>query len=200
MIRRIPRKILLIAFAVVVAMAIGIPTALASIPAPDGSITACYHTPVPTHGTPLNIIDTASGSCGGGMTSVLWNQTGPQGATGPTGATGATGATGPTGATGATGAAGPAGPSGISNYQLIQQPENVGCYGEWSISIPTGDQVLGAGVDAPTSFSPFFVSANGPDPSDSTKWEFQAGYATEQGGCAAGGTINLWMTVATVSS
>jgi len=190
-VRNIPRKFLLLAIAVIGVLAIGIPSALAatsSIPDPSGVIHACYKTAVAAHGSPLKVIDSnAGGSCAAGYSPLTWDQVGPTGPTGPAGATGATGGTGP------------AGPSGISNYQLVQQTEHVGCYGEYTLPIPAGDQVLGAGVDSPSSFSPFIQSANGPDPSDSTQWEFQVGYAIQSGGCS-GGTVNLWMTVATVSS
>jgi hypothetical protein len=57
-----------------------------------------------------HVLSVLSGKrCGRGETYLLWNVTGPKGATG---ATGAKGATGPAGATGPQGPAGPAGPQG----------------------------------------------------------------------------------------
>lgn len=80
--------------------------ALASIPDSGGTIHGCYQSPPPAHGANLQVIDTGNGgSCGGGMVSLTWNQTGPQGPAG------ATGPQGPQGAAGATGSQGPAGPS-----------------------------------------------------------------------------------------
>lgn len=110
---RLTKKTVFIVLAALLALAIGVPTALASIPDPSGVIHACHKTAVAAHGSPLQVIDSnAGGSCAVGYTELTWNQLGP---TGPAGATGAIGATGPAGATGATGAAGPstAGPSGL---------------------------------------------------------------------------------------
>jgi hypothetical protein len=97
--------------AAAVALAAGGTVAYASVPDPGGVIHACYKTPVPAHGTPLNVIDTAGGSCGSGTTAITWNQQGPQGPAGPAGPQGPQGATGPAGPQGDTGPTGPAGPS-----------------------------------------------------------------------------------------
>lgn len=103
--------------------------AQASIPAPGGTIHACYRTNTgllqPPIGT-VRIIDNSNSSCGAGETSITWSQTGPQGPVGATGATGATGAqgsqgipgsVGPSGLTGATGPTGPTGAPGTPGPQ-----------------------------------------------------------------------------------
>ena len=67
-----------------------------SIPAPDGSIAACY----PTQGSlkPMYLVDTTvTATCPNGFSMVTLNQ---HGQPGPTGATGATGVSGTTGASG----------------------------------------------------------------------------------------------------
>jgi hypothetical protein len=61
-------------------LSLGTGVAVASIPAGNGTITACYKKPVPGHGTPLNIIDPeAGGTCANGNTAVTWSQQGPPG-------------------------------------------------------------------------------------------------------------------------
>lgn len=74
----------------------GLGIASAAIPDSSGVIHACYKTPVPGHGTNLEVIDSENGgTCANGYSPVTWNQTGPQGATGATGATGPAGPAGP---------------------------------------------------------------------------------------------------------
>ena len=106
------------------AVAIGLTSSatLAAIPAPDGSISACFA----KNGT-LRIVDSAA-LCMRGETPLIWNQAGPAGPQGPQGATGATGATGPIGPmgllglTGAQGAQGPAGPQGAAGTAAFKDP------------------------------------------------------------------------------
>lgn len=76
---------------------------LMAIPDSSGELHAVYHNPPAAHGSPLNIIDPATGTPGGGQVEVTWSQTGPQGPIGPQG---------PQGATGPQGAAGPPAPVG----------------------------------------------------------------------------------------
>lgn len=170
---------------------LGTGVAHAAIPDSSGVIHGCYKPTSDGHNAPLGVIDTAlsNGSCPAGDTTVTWNQVGPQGPAGATGTAGATGATGP------------AGPAGISNYQLIQQSEPSGCSGgTFYLSIPSGTQVIGAGVDNPGGPDGYLTALNGPDPSDSTKWEFNVNNGIPFQGCGPSVTMNLWMTVATVSS
>ncbi len=90
-----------------VLLAVSSIVAYASIPAPDGTITACYK---PSDGK-LFVIDSNS-TCPSGTTSLTWNQTGPQG---PTGATG------------------PQGPAGVSgkNFHTPSQVDIVP--GQWNV-------------------------------------------------------------------
>ena len=102
--------------AVVVALALGVGAAIASIP-DNGVIHACYK----SNGD-LRLADPAAqNNCKNNETALDWNVQGPAGAQGPVGPTGPTGPAGPagpagpkgdTGATGSTGAAGPAGAKG----------------------------------------------------------------------------------------
>jgi hypothetical protein len=156
----------------------GIGIAQAVIPDSSGVIHGCYHPQSDGHNSALGVIDTAlsNGHCPSGNTELTWNQTGPAGPAG---------------------AQGPAGPPGVSGYQLITQPESYGCSGHTSLSIPAGDVVTGAGVDTPGgSPSQFFSSVTGPDPSDSSKWEFGVeDPSTNIIGNCAGVNVVLWMTV-----
>jgi hypothetical protein len=85
-----------------------------AIPDSNGQLHAVYKDPPPAHGSPLNIIDPATGSPGGGQAGVSWNVAGPQGPQG---------ATGPAGAQGVAGAQGPEGPEGIQGIQGDTGPQ-----------------------------------------------------------------------------
>ncbi len=87
-----------------VVMGMGI--AHASIPAPDGTITAC------TTRVSTRLIDTTSQRCRGSEKPVTWNAAGVAGAVGPAGPAGPAGAAGPPGLAGAPGAVGPQGEPG----------------------------------------------------------------------------------------
>lgn len=74
--------------------------ALASIPASDGTISACYNLKKDT----FRVIDTAAGGvCDKKETALSWNQKGPKGDTGPVGTQGPKGDTGPIGPQGPAG-------------------------------------------------------------------------------------------------
>jgi len=81
--------------------------AYASIPAGDGTITACYGR---SNGD-LRIVDTSQ-ACRPNEQSISWNQNGGSSVPGPTGPEGPAGPQGPTGPGGPSGPAGPAGPTG----------------------------------------------------------------------------------------
>ena len=86
----------------------------ASIPAADGTFTACYTTT--TSVKTFYLIDKGAGqSCPKGYQEVQFNQKGqpgPAGSPGPAGPAGSPGPTGPPGPTGSPGPTGPPGPSG----------------------------------------------------------------------------------------
>ena len=84
--------------------------AAASIPASDGTITTCYSAGTTSVGATalLDIKDTATGGCPLGLTTLIFNRTGPKGPPGASGH-GARGAAGPRGRTGRRGPRGPAG-------------------------------------------------------------------------------------------
>jgi len=91
--------------AVMAVMAGGL--AYAAIPDGGGVIHGCYNPngAKGTNGTPLNIVDTASGACNGSQKEITWNQVGPQGPPGLKGDKGDKGDQGPQG---------PAGPGATS--------------------------------------------------------------------------------------
>ena len=76
-----------------------------AIPDANGELHATYQNPPPAHGAPLNIIDPATGSPGGGQAEVSWSVAGPPGAQGPQGIAGSQGVAG---------TPGPQGPPGSS--------------------------------------------------------------------------------------
>lgn len=82
-----------------------------AIPDSNGQLHAVYQSTPPAHGAPLNIIDPATGSPGGGQAEVTWNVAGPRGLQG---------ATGPAGPQGIAGAQGPQGPQGVQGIQGVQ--------------------------------------------------------------------------------
>jgi hypothetical protein len=102
-----------IALTAVVAGAGGL--VIASIPAPDGTITGCYH----KENGQLRVVESAS-QCNPSELALTWQQqgpAGPQGPIGPQGPAGPQGATGPQGLTGPAGPEGPAGPTGPEGPQ-----------------------------------------------------------------------------------
>lgn len=112
--------------------------ALASIPGPDGTISACY-----ARNGEVRIIDSTA-SCRARETAIRWNQQGIQGPAGRDGRDGAAGATGPVG---------PEGPAGAGMTVLeaaepatISLPEDeslVDAEGpELTIDVPTGGALV----------------------------------------------------------
>lgn len=86
--------------ATVAALAIGGTVAFGAIPAPDGTITACYVKAATDTGaiSPMYLRDTAkSGSCPTGYTTLTWKQQGVPGPVGPSGPPGPMGPAGPAG-------------------------------------------------------------------------------------------------------
>lgn len=108
-----------IALTAVVALAGGI--VVASIPAPDGTITGCYHK---TNGQ-LRVVESAD-KCNPSELALTWQQQGPQGPQGPVGPQGPAG---PQGATGPQGLTGPQGPQGATGPQGIQGEPGVSSSG-----------------------------------------------------------------------
>lgn len=147
--------------------------ALAAVPAPNGTITGCYH----NQSGALRVVDSAE-QCRRQETAMTWNQqgpTGPTGAQGPQGETGttgpqglpgepgATGPQGPQGPAGADGAAGPAGPAGISRATFAGTGGRVGLDGDNFVQLasdvlPEGSWVLSATANFRL---PFFFGGEG---------------------------------------
>jgi hypothetical protein len=99
--------------------------AFAAIPAPDGTITACYLQNGGIQGPKgsLRVVDTAS-QCRTGETALTWGRQGQPGPAGPAGAPGAAGAAGAPGAQGAPGpqgTPGPAGANGVSGRVVVAE-------------------------------------------------------------------------------
>lgn len=95
------KKLLVVAGAAAIAAATaGGVFAYASVPDGGGTITACYPTAAAQTGAPaqLLIVDTATGHCPAGFSTLTWAQQGAPGPTGPQGPAGPQGPPGPTGA------------------------------------------------------------------------------------------------------
>ena len=107
------KRLVVVVNAVVLSL-IGGAVAFGSIPASNGTITACYDKSTKV----LRVIDAAKETCKQNEQTISWSQTGPagsQGSIGPQGATGLQGPSGPTGPEGVkgeTGSQGPVGPDG----------------------------------------------------------------------------------------
>ena len=120
--------------------------AYASIPDATGVIHGCYNPngAKGMNGTGLNIIDTASASCGKSMQPISWNQKGPTGGVGPPGAKGTTGTTGAAGPSGPTGAAGPS--NAYTNYGDLTSIGEALTQTISSVTLPVGKYTLSAAV------------------------------------------------------
>lgn len=159
--------------------------ATASIPDSGGVVHGCYKSNANGSNSALGVIDTAlsGGHCPTGDTALTWNQTGPQGPQGPQG---------------------PAGSPGMSGYQLLTQSVSIGrdfvCSETWTMDIPAGKVVVGAGIDRPGGEDGFVDTSNGPDPGDSSKWEFEASDNVPNQGCGFDTSLTSWIAVVTVSS
>src|SRR5262249_22044325 len=123
--------------------------ALATIPASDGTISACYG----KSGGALRIIDPTVSKCATLEQPLTWNQIGPKGAVGPQGPKGDAGPQGPkgdpgqqgpkgdSGAQGASGLQGDPGPAGADGPQGPQGPKDTtGDQGAQGPAGPKGDQ------------------------------------------------------------
>ena len=122
------RRRMVVVAAVCVAMFAVFTVAIrASIPAPNGVITACYE----RENGKLRVIDSAVTTCKYEETKLTWNQIGPQGPQGiqgpqgVPGPVGATGQQGPVGPAGPTGPQGPSGPAGTSQATVFFNTTNV---------------------------------------------------------------------------
>jgi hypothetical protein len=94
--------------------------AYATIPAPDGTITAC----IDREDSSMRVIDAPTRKCSThDETTLRWNQTGPQGPQGERGPQGVQGPDGPKGADGGKGADGARGPEGPRGPDGPQGPK-----------------------------------------------------------------------------
>jgi hypothetical protein len=205
---------LLLALAVAGA-AFGIATAVqAAIPDASGVIHGCYSAngSKQTNGTALNIIDSASASCGKSMQAIPWNQRGPTGSAGTNGTNGkdgkngATGPAGPTGQNGtngtpgATGATGPTGQNGTDGKDGARGPSGptgaTGPSDAW-VDVVSGT-VPGPGVAADLTGGPTLAAGNYVVNGTFTAGPLPAGSATVQLECLiAKRSDNIIKTVAT---
>ena len=110
--------------------------AFASVPNPDGTISACYFK---IDGS-LRVIDPAKNQqCLRIETPLSWNQLGPRGPQGATGPAGVAGPQGSTGLQGLTGITGPQGPQGVTGPAGVAGPIGAtGPQGPTGLQGPTG--------------------------------------------------------------
>ena len=152
----LPRRVLVIAGAATVLVAVGTAAGAAIItggPVSSGVVSACYKTASSGGAHAVQLEDTGH-TCPSGYTHLTWNQKGQTGATGPQGPKGATGATGPQGpkgATGATGPQGPKGPAGATNAYVDYGPGgaigNANYTTVGQLTLPAGNWVVSATID-----------------------------------------------------
>jgi hypothetical protein len=105
------RRLLWIGAPITVAvLLLGVGSALATIPASDGTITACYGKALGL----VRIIDASNQKCTSLETKLTWSQAGPQGNPGPAGPTGPAGTNGTNGKDGSNGKDGTNGTNGTT--------------------------------------------------------------------------------------
>lgn len=63
------------------------------------------------------------------------------------------------------------------------------------LAIPSGKIVIASGIRV-DSFGNAYMSADGPHPTDSTKWRFQMSINQQSGGSGYSMTCHCWMIVA----
>ncbi|HET7450872.1 MAG TPA: hypothetical protein VFJ78_09755 [Gaiellaceae bacterium] len=112
------KRRLVVASAAAVALIVSSGVALATIPGSGGVINGCY---AKKDGS-LRVVDTSTGTCKTGETSLVWNQTGPQGPKGDPGLQGPKGDPGQQGPQGPKGDMGPIGLQGVPGPQGPQGP------------------------------------------------------------------------------
>jgi hypothetical protein len=126
--------------------------AVASIPSSGGKITTCYSASSTSAGvaTPLEIVDTAHGSCPAGTAALTLNQTGPRGPKGASGSVIGRGARGPAGPRGRTGPVGPTGPSSKGEVPVFEaggssvNPTATGPVPDILLNVPAGSYAINA--------------------------------------------------------
>lgn len=140
--RIITKRTATIAVPTIAALGAGGAFAAASIPGPDGTLSACYSTNGALDGR-VRLVN-GPGDCRRDENFIQWNQRGP---TGPQGLVGAQGATGPQGETGPQGGIGPQGVTGPQGDTGPQGPQGetgpAGANGTQAILI--GGQALNSG-------------------------------------------------------
>jgi hypothetical protein len=140
-------RLVVVAAGAVLAIQVG--TAVAGIPATNGTIHGCY-SPAGAkagNGTQLNIVDSDSTTCSKGQVEVVWSQVGPKGDKGTTGDTGNSGADGKDGLDGAPGADGKDGldgaPGPAGDFSGVFESPN----GQFRLSV-SDDGILLEGPDS----------------------------------------------------
>lgn len=68
------------------------------------------------------------------------------------------------------------------------------------VDIPVGKVVISSGIQLPDGFGSHYMAADGPHPTDATKWRFQASVNDGTGGWGYSMTILCWMLVVNAAS
>jgi hypothetical protein len=86
-------------------------------------------------------------------------------------------------------------------YELIVQDQYVSGASTITVdvSIPDGKVVISSGIST-DGFGNAYMSADGPHPTDSTKWRFMASTAMQSGGGGYSMEIHCWMIVVNAAS
>ena len=86
--------------------------------------------------------------------------------------------------------------------QTITQTVEVTSSSIIDLDIPEGTAVLSSGiqVNATITGGTCYMSADGPHPTDSTKWRFQPSVESQTGGTGYPINVTCWMIVATAAT
>lgn len=84
-------------------------------------------------------------------------------------------------------------------YELITQSQEVSGTTEVDLDIPSGKIVISSGINV-TGFGNAYMSADGPNPDDDTKWQFWVSNLQQSGGEGYSMAAVCWMIVVNAAS
>ncbi|HEY1705577.1 MAG TPA: hypothetical protein VGG75_38315 [Trebonia sp.] len=87
---------------------------------------------------------------------------------------------------------------GALGLQLLTYDDTVTSNTTYDMAIPAGTTVLGSGIQV-SGFGNAWLSADGPHPTDNTKWRFQGSVKLQSGGDGYSMDVTYWMVVANTS-
>lgn len=82
--------------------------------------------------------------------------------------------------------------------QLLTQADTITSTTTYDMNIPTGTVVVGSGIQV-AGFGNAWLSADGPHPTDASKWRFQASVKQQSGGNGYSMDVTYWLIVVNAS-